>query len=306
MTPTYRVCWGVVLSMVLLNSEATLSAHIDEVDVSYELTLFYRSARAVISRHQPHINNKHIADKGITGLAVLNESLKLYKLATGSVLDQASATHAQKALFAAVVSVVDEAQVIMNEQGKGFKGFLPVVFARQVAKKFNVAMLGKMKIKITAPKEYVRNALNSPDAWESHIIESQFKKGNYEKGRPFFEQVQYKNQSVFRYILPEYYGPSCLVCHGEPKGALDITGGRKEGGKVNELGGAVSLMIFKEQVDCCWCELLVCWGGLIDIVASVCRLDPVNTRDKAAIDINRVQATHRLKFQHWCAEWSLF
>ena len=44
-------------------------------------------------------------------------------------------------------------------------------------------------------------------------------------------------------------GPSatkaCLKCHGEPKGAKDITGGKKEGGKLGELGGAISFVLYK-------------------------------------------------------------
>ena len=45
-------------------------------------------------------------------------------------------------------------------------------------------------------------------------------------------------------MIPEYYGPSCLSCHGDPKGAPDITGGKKEGGKPDELGGAISVAIY--------------------------------------------------------------
>ncbi len=45
-------------------------------------------------------------------------------------------------------------------------------------------------------------------------------------------------------MVPEYYKQSCLACHGEPKGKRDITGGRKEGGKLGELGGAISVVIF--------------------------------------------------------------
>jgi Protein of unknown function (DUF3365) len=42
---------------------------------------------------------------------------------------------------------------------------------------------------------------------------------------------------------PEYAGPSCLGCHGTPKGGKDITGGRKEGWKEGDLAGAISLTL---------------------------------------------------------------
>ena len=54
-----------------------------------------------------------------------------------------------------------------------------------------------------------------------------------------------KGRNAFRLILPEYYKQSCLSCHGGPKGERDITGGKKEGGKLGELGGAISVTLFK-------------------------------------------------------------
>ena len=36
-----------------------------------------------------------------------------------------------------------------------------------------------------------------------------------------------------------------LSCHGEPKGAIDVTGYPKEGGKAGDLGGAISIVLFK-------------------------------------------------------------
>ena len=88
-----------------------------------------------------------------------------------------------------------------------------------------------------------RNRRNRPDAWESKIIEEQFRSASYEKNKPFAERADYKGTEAYRFILPEYYGESCLSCHGQPKGERDITGGMKEGGKLGELGGAISLVI---------------------------------------------------------------
>jgi hypothetical protein len=46
-------------------------------------------------------------------------------------------------------------------------------------------------------------------------------------------------------LLPEYYRESCLSCHGGPMGEMDITGYPKEGGKIGDLGGAISIVIFQ-------------------------------------------------------------
>ena len=37
--------------------------------------------------------------------------------------------------------------------------------------------------------------------------------------------------------------PSCLSCHGEPKGELDITGYPKEGAHEGDLGGIISITL---------------------------------------------------------------
>jgi hypothetical protein len=213
-------------------------------DLSNELTTLYRAARKVISDNQAHINNASLGDKGLSGEAVFNKALENYKAVSGQTLTKGQLTEAQTAMMHAVIEVMNENQDLINETGVGFKGFLPAIFARQVANKFTAQMNGKMEIKLTAPKDYVRNRANRPDKWEHNIIETLFKLPDYEKGKPFAENATVQGKSAFRFILPEYYGASCLSCHGQPKGERDITGGKKEGGVLNELGGAISLIIY--------------------------------------------------------------
>ena len=229
--------------LVLLFTEFTLAS--PNVQTSSELTTLYRSARKVISDNQAHINKSDIGDKGLSGEAVAKTALENYKKITGKSLNVTNLTQSQKAMVDAVKEVMDENQDLINEQGVGFKGFLPAIFARQVANKFNANMNGKMTIKLTAPKRYVRNRANRPDKWEHNVIETMFSDASYEKGKAFSEQATVKGKSAFRFILPEYYGQSCLSCHGTPKGERDITGGKKEGGVLNELGGAISLIIYE-------------------------------------------------------------
>lgn len=216
-----------------------------QAEISNELNTLFRAARKVISVNQAHINDGSIGDKGLSSDAVTQEMLDNYKAASGKALDTASLSAAQQSMVSAVQEVMDENQDLINEQGVPFKGFLPAVFARQVATKFSSKMSGKMKIKLTAPKKYVRNRANRPDKWEHNVIETMFKSPSYIKGKPFSENVSVKGKDAFRFILPEYYGKSCLGCHGGPKGEKDITGGKKEGGVLGELGGAISLIIFK-------------------------------------------------------------
>jgi len=148
-------------------------------------------------------------------------------------------------MFDTINEVMAGAQPLINEKGKGFKGFLPAVFARMLAEGVSKRLNGKLYIKLTAPKSYVRNRRNRPDKWEGNAIETRFKSAGWKKGEPFTEETTHKGKADFRLILPEYYGASCLKCHGEPKGELDVTGGKKEGGVLDELGGAISVVIYQ-------------------------------------------------------------
>ncbi|MDR7121315.1 DUF3365 domain-containing protein [Rheinheimera soli] len=218
----------------------------DLAKISDELTTLYMAARQVVSDNQAHINNPDLGNKGLSADAVVSKTLENYQKATNKTLDTTNLSKAQKAMLDAVRQAMDENQDLINEKGTGFKGFLPAVFGRQVATNFTKTMNQSMEIKLTAPKEYVRNRANRPDKWEHNVIETMFKKPDYQTGKAFYEEGEVGGKKAFRFILPEYYGPSCLSCHGTPKGERDITGGLKEGAALNELGGAISLTIYQD------------------------------------------------------------
>ena len=102
-------------------------------------------------------------------------------------------------------------------------------------------MNGRTVIKLAAPRDLLRNRA---DEWEASQIETKFRAADWEHGKPVTEEATSKGRKAFRYLLPEYYGQSCLSCHGGPKGEIDITGGTKEGAKLGELGGAISIAIY--------------------------------------------------------------
>ncbi len=238
---------AVLLPLLFLTVSLTSSISFagPQADSGKELTTLYRSARKVISKNQGLINEKR-SGKKLTADYVIKTTLMNFKDATGHELDMGNdPLGGKKAMLAAVRSVMDEAQDLINDADVGFKGFLPAIFARQVGTAFGKNTGGKITIKLTAPKKYVRNRANRPDKWEKSVISGKFAKAEYEKGKPFYEDSSVKGKAAFRYILPEYYSESCLSCHGGPKGSLDITGGKKEGGVLGELGGAISLTIYK-------------------------------------------------------------
>ncbi len=220
----------------------------DKVAIGTEITTIYRAARGVIAKNQGLINDATKGDKGLSADAVIEKTKENYKAATGNDFKMADAGtlkgETQAALLNSIKEVMDNAQALINEKGKGLKGFLPAIFAKQMGDGFNKNIQGKAYIKLTAPKNYVRNRANRPDKWEADVIENMFKKPDYEKNKVFVADAQHKGKSAFRLILPEYYKQACLNCHGEPKGEKDITGGKKEGGKLGELGGAISFVIY--------------------------------------------------------------
>lgn len=240
-----------VAVLAVVGSARALSSPAQEPEeveaVAREVTALFRSARAVLSAQQELINDPTKGAKGLTGAKVVELARASYRELTGTDLAEPDDTlrgAAQLALFAAIERVMTQAQPLIDEPGKGFKGFLPAVFARQVAEDFGAAMQGRMRIKLTAPKDIVRNRRNRPDEWESGVFEQRFRSGEWKKGEGWSESTTVDGRAAFRLMLPEYYQASCLACHGEPKGELDVTGGKKEGLRLGDLGGAVSVVIF--------------------------------------------------------------
>ncbi len=150
-----------------------------------------------------------------------------------------------RAMMKAIVMVMADNQTTINEQGTGFKGFIPAVFGRLVAETFNGLAGNEAVIKVTAPPELVRNIKARPDAWERDVIKTKLLAPDWPKGQPFSADVTIDGRSAYRIAVPEYYRQSCLACHGSPKGEMDITGYPKEGQKVGDLGGVISITLFR-------------------------------------------------------------
>jgi hypothetical protein len=226
---------------------ATAAERSDE-EVALSLADLLRAARGVVSANQELINDPSVADKGLTGDVILAESLQRYRQSTGEDLSQIDGEsrygRAMSALQKAIVQVTDEHQSTINMPGIGFKGFIPAVYARLVNERFGALMQGEAEMKVTAPKELVRNRKARPDAWEAQIIETKFLSPDWPRGEPFMASSTIKGREAFRILIPEYYQASCLSCHGQPKGELDVTGYPKEGGEEGSLGAAISVTLY--------------------------------------------------------------
>jgi Protein of unknown function (DUF3365) len=220
----------------------------EDAVITQSLAEMLRDARTVISNNQDLINNPELGDKHLSGQVVLEQAVKGYAKATGKDPTKIDPNSRQgrllRAMMASIVAVTDDNQATINEKGTGFKGFIPAVFARLVSEDFNQMAKGDAEVKVTAPAELVRNRKARPDAWEAQIIKAKLLDPQWPKGQSYSTVVDTSNRPAFRVMVPEYYAASCLVCHGSPKGEMDITGYPKEGGKLGDLGAVISITLY--------------------------------------------------------------
>ncbi len=209
------------------------------------------AAEKVIADNQDLIDDPAKGDKGLGTDVVLTRAAANYQAATGQPFPTTDGDSRRarltKTLITIIRGVMDKAQPLINEQGKGYKSFLPPIFTDQVAREFSRTVEAEAVIRITAPAELIRNRRHRPDEWEVKVFEAQFKPDSADKAKAFIERVDYKGKAGVRLMLPQYYDQSCLKCHGEPKGERDINGGTKEGKKLGDLGGGISVAVFDDK-----------------------------------------------------------
>jgi len=240
-----------VFLVAALGAQGTMAMESSQNDekTATMLAEMLRALRTVVAKHQDLINNPNLADKGLTGNLVLSKTIAEFRQKTGidpaALAPNSRDVRLATALENAIREVVDDQQPTINAPGIGFKAFIPAVVARMVNQTFNEKMAEEATLRVTAPLELVRNRQARPDTWEMAVIQSKFEAQDWPKGQPFSEATTQDGRVAFRSLAPEYYGAGCLSCHGEPKGELDITGYPKEGGKLGQLGSAISVTLFR-------------------------------------------------------------
>lgn len=224
------------------------SAEENKETIALSLANLLRAARSVISDNQEHINDHTEGFKGLSSDMVILTAKEYYEIDTGQALDDIDPSSLQgeliRAELDAIAEVIDEVQERINRKGVGFKGFLPDIFAVDVADRFRAKAGSSASLKVTAPRKVLRNRANAPDKWEDGVIEKTLASKEHTKGKHVTAEMFESGKQTFRLVLPEYYRKSCLQCHGGPKGSYDITGRKKEGADLGDLGGVISVSIF--------------------------------------------------------------
>jgi len=221
----------------------------EDTQTAKSLATMLRSSRTVISKAQDRINDPNTSNKGIDGKMVLAEASALYQRATETdpaAIDPDS-LHGRliRMQMDSIAEVMDVHQETINRQGVGFKGFIPAVFSRLVNEAFGRRAKGVAAIKVTAPPRLLRNPHVKPDEWELSAIETKLQSPSWPKDQPYSAAAPANGAVAERTVFPEYYGGSCLACHGSPKGEIDITGFPKEGAGEGDLGGIISITLYR-------------------------------------------------------------
>jgi hypothetical protein len=234
---------------VTINVPAFSQASEDDAQIAKSLATMLRAGRTVISRNQDRINDPNVGFKNLDDKTVLAESVKIYQEATkvDPLSIDAKTRHGKliRLQMDSIVEVMHAHQQTINRQGVGFKGFIPAVFGRLVNEAFGRRAAGIAEMKVTAPLQLIRNARARPDAWEAEVIKDKLLVSSWPKDQPFAAVTQNRGKTAYRTAVPEYYGKTCLSCHGSPKGEIDVTGFPKDGANEGDLGGVISITLYR-------------------------------------------------------------
>lgn len=207
------------------------------------LAVLLDSGRNVINEHLVLLDEQEQIEKGFTPDAFERQLMDVFHSRSGTDLrDRETAripARAKKLLKELVLiskQIVAEAQPEIHRRGGGSKEFIPAIFGSRTAARFTERTHVRLKQTALTP----RNPLNAPDTVERTALEV-FADPSYPLEKVISE-IMAKSGSL-RLMFPLYTTRKCLDCHGEPKGELDRSGYPREGLKLGQNAGAISVVI---------------------------------------------------------------
>ncbi|MCP3943017.1 MAG: DUF3365 domain-containing protein [Desulfobacteraceae bacterium] len=247
----FKVIAAVMVVCFFVMAESNAAAPQDGL---YYFNAMKEAVIEVIDEHQDLFNKTPdgaVKNPKLTGKNYYRSVYKIFKTIIGAdfspkllkgVKDPVQISHMLCSLLQAGRVATAKNQKIINTEKDGsvkLKKFIPAVFGRLVAerylKKTGVAMkqttLGKGIYK-------ARNPYNYPDEWESTQLDK-FTTTNWPLNKGIGEDLG----SEYRYIKPIYIKKACMSCHGEPIGEKGPYGHLKEGYKVGDIRGGISIIL---------------------------------------------------------------
>lgn len=143
----------------------------------------------------------------------------------------------------AVWQFMDNSQSVINKTSDGtfeFKGLHCSVVGKSVGRLFSAGSDYAIRYTNFNP----RSEQDIPDTFETEALEL-FNANP--SATEHYGIAPYEGEDRFRYLQALEVDNSCLECHGEPAGELDITGKVKEGWTLDSVGGAISIVIPVDQ-----------------------------------------------------------
>jgi general secretion pathway protein A len=213
----------------------------EQEHTAQNLATLLNVGRLVVERNQTLINDPRKGNKGFTPEAFEHQVVEEFLRQTAIDLNRLPSDLPSLAktqlplLLQSSKEVIADAQFVINQRGIGYKNFIPATFGSQAARKFSNR--SHVKIKQTALNP--RNLKNTPDAYEEQALKRLATQPA--ANTPITEWID--DGRTLRALTPIYYSQDCLVCHGDPKGMLDISGYLREGAREGDLAGAISIQI---------------------------------------------------------------
>jgi Protein of unknown function (DUF3365) len=244
--PSLRGWMVLVWCIGLSPGFAHANSEIDIVETGRLLATLLDAGRVTIGLNQGLLNDPSKGDKGFTPEVFESQLVALYQERMGIDLSNIQDAHIPDMAKPLLTRLVEESkktvesyQTVINIKGIKYKGLIPATFGTETAKRFQ--NWSRVYLKQTAPDHFLRNPKNKADSFEKEAMQS-FATTDPHDPKAIFSKTITEEKSV-RVMLPLYYEPACLRCHGGPKGERDISGYPKEGGKEGELAGAISVKL---------------------------------------------------------------
>ncbi len=168
------------------------------------------------------------------GLFIFWSSVNQYRQAESEMLEKAQILSDE---MGAVWKFFEVNQHQFDVDKEGNEGLYCVIAAKAVSKFF------------TTDTDYIihytnlntRRPVDAPDAFEVEAL--QVMNENASVTEYYRSEIVDEKGWVFRYARPLYINETCLDCHGDPKGELDKFGFPKEGLKIGDIAGAISVVM---------------------------------------------------------------
>lgn len=164
----------------------------------------------------------------------------------------------------AVWEYMDDQQDVINYNSNGeyeFKGLHCATVGKRVSEIFSKNSDYVFHYTSLNP----RNPQDAPDEFEQEAL---LYLNDTSTGNEYSEITTYNDKEVFRYVAELDMKASCLECHGQPAGELDVTGYPKEGWTLGDSAGAISIVIpmdiYTEDL-----RANICSGFLIFVVLMI-------------------------------------